>query len=109
MSSQAIEKQSIFTSKDEIARLPFGKPRNDREVAPKEIATPAWGGLAMTTNRLENFELYDITFPFPTLLKNWIFSQIIISSRYSLSISKTYTHASNDSAMKDFRKEASQG
>jgi len=45
MSSQAIEKQSIFTSKDEIARLPKGKPRNDRKF---EIATPAWCGLSMT-------------------------------------------------------------
>jgi hypothetical protein len=36
------------------------------------------------------------SFPFPTDLKNWIFSPIMISSRYSLSISKTFTHASND-------------
>jgi len=44
---------------------------------------------------LRNFELYNMSF-FPTLLKILIFSKIMIPPRYFLSISKTFTHASND-------------
>jgi hypothetical protein len=40
--------------------------------------------------------IYDIAFPSPTDLKNWIFSPITISFRYPLSISITFTYASHD-------------
>jgi hypothetical protein len=56
---------------------------------------------------MEKFLIIQYVLSFPTHLKNWIFIQIIISSRCFLSISKTFTHASNDNAEDRELKQAS--